>query len=70
MPQIFDRPLARICVRIFADDYKYILEMADASDVSANLIIRNITSNYVKNLRDKERVKIDQLGQPSDGEAK
>lgn len=61
MPQVFDKPLARICVRVYAEDYNYILEMASASDVSANLIIRNIVNSYVKNLRDREREKIDQI---------
>lgn len=63
MPQVFDKPLARICVRVYDEDYKYILEMAASSNVSANLIIRNIVNSYVKSLRDRERTRMDQLNQ-------
>ena len=63
-------PLARICVRVFQDDYDFIREMADAApgEVSANLILRTIIHNYVNQIRANQRGKIDstQTIRPSD----
>lgn len=63
MPVIDDKPLARICVRIFQEDYDYVRLMASArsGSVSANEIIRTILHNYVTQLRANERERIDQL---------
>jgi hypothetical protein len=58
----FDKPLRKILIRVYEDDYEYIMDMAAASDgdISANLILRNIIANYVKGLREIERSKIDE----------
>lgn len=62
MPVIDEKPLTKICLRIFQEDYDYIRQMAGARQgVSANEIMRTIMHNYVKQLRAVERDNIDRL---------
>lgn len=76
-----DKSLARICVRIYQEDYDFIREMASAAidssgggfnprransadtNISANRIIREIISTYVRQIRANQRDLIDKIPQ-------
>lgn len=68
------KPLAKVCLRIFEDDYNFIKEMADSAaessglarrgtvdSISANRIIRQIINNYVNQIRADARQRVDKL---------
>ena len=59
-----DRPLERICVRVFASDYTKANEVARAMGVPVNVIIREALHNYLRHLTDLERKAIDTLPPP------
>lgn len=54
MPKLSDRPLTRVCIRLYADNLAYI-EKISGPDRQTNFIIRNVIDAYVRHLRAQER---------------
>jgi hypothetical protein len=54
MAILLDRPATRRCVRLFDDDYEFLALVARANQISRDAIIRQIISNHVRNLRQRE----------------
>jgi hypothetical protein len=54
MPKLSDKPLTRICIRVYADDYNELRRMS-GTDRQTNLLIRTIVQSYVRQMRDKVR---------------
>lgn len=70
MPKISEKPLTRVCIRVWKEDYDKLREVSEASnDIGVNLLIREIVHNYVKNLRDRERQNLDRLGRYQEPDA-
>lgn len=61
MPAKSEKPLERICARVFADDMDHIRKIANSEGVGQNRIIREIISKYVTHSRALERQKLDQI---------
>ena len=62
MPLISDKPLKRVCIRLWEDDYDAIQRLAnEGSETSTNEIIRTIVHNYVLRMKDLERRKLDAI---------
>lgn len=62
MPAPSEKPLARICVRIWQDDYLRLRQVsAAAGDVGLNLLIRTIIHSYITQLDALERRNLDAL---------
>ena len=62
MPAPSERPLVRVCVRLFADDYDSIREICEHTGInSLNLVIREAVRSYVTQLKARERAKLDRL---------
>ena len=64
-----DRPLIRICHRVFADDYRIAQQVAAARNVPVNVIIRECLHTFVKHLNDLERRTIDSIKTPKAAQA-
>src|SRR5258708_38203922 len=56
-----DKALARICVRVFADDYEKDQKVAQARGVPVNVIIRECLHSFILRLNDLERRNLDTL---------
>ncbi len=54
MAILLDRPATRRCVRLFDDDYEFLALVARANAISRDAIIRQIISNHVRALRQRE----------------
>lgn len=63
MPQVTDKPLIRICTRLFAEDLEYLTRMAEATEagISRDMILRNIVHNYVMQIKSRERARLDSI---------
>lgn len=64
MPKILndDRALSRICVRLWADDYKFLREMSQSQGtLGLNLLIRQIIHSYVAHVRDNENRELSKI---------
>ncbi len=63
MPQITDRPLTRVCIRLWKDDYEKLRLVSQASgETGLNHLIRTIVHSYVTQLNAIERRNLDKLG--------
>lgn len=60
-----DKPLVRICVRVFEDDYAKACKVAQARGVPVNVIIRECLHSFILRLNDLERKAIDGIAQPN-----
>lgn len=62
MPARSERPLVRICTRIYAEDYDAIREICALTRVNnLNLVIREAIRSYVAQTKARERLKLDKL---------
>jgi len=61
---VLERPLTRVCIRLWEDDYEAIREIANG-EVSINLIIRQVVHSFVVHSNDKKRRKLDQIPAPT-----
>jgi hypothetical protein len=56
-----DRPLERICVRVYKADYEKACRVAAATGTTVNVIIREALHSYMLHLNDLERKSLDTL---------
>lgn len=56
-----DRPLERICVRVFKSDYDKAQQVAQARGVPVNHIIRECLHSFILHLNDLERKSLDTI---------
>lgn len=60
MPKISDRPLTRICSRLWSDDVDYLQQKArENPDTNFNFLVRSIVSTFVRQMRATENRMID-----------
>lgn len=59
MPRLPDRPLRRICTRLFDEDIDMIDKLADAAGQPRDLFLRTIVHIYCVRAADKIRQRID-----------
>jgi hypothetical protein len=59
-----DRPLTRICVRVFKADYDKACDVAAARGVPVNEIIRQALHTVILHLNDLERKALDTTERP------
>lgn len=60
MPKISDRPLTKICIRIWADDNNYLLQKArENPETPYNFLVRNIITTFVRQMKATENRMID-----------
>jgi len=63
MPAL-DKPLTRVCIRLWADDYEKLRRVCEAQgDLGLNMVIRTIVHDYVMRLNDRERKAIDAIAE-------
>lgn len=61
MPKISDKPLAKVCVRLWKDDFNYLTEKAKENpEAPFNFLVRNIVSTFVRQMRAMENRLIDE----------
>lgn len=61
MPKISDRPLTKICVRLWADDYQYLKQKSEENpEIPFNFLVRNIVTTFVRQMRAMENRLIDE----------
>lgn len=63
MPAPSEKPLSKLCIRIFTEDELALRELAAASggSVAMNTLIRSIIHNYIVQMRDIQRKNIDKI---------
>lgn len=62
MPRIYeDKTLARICVRLWADDCEFLRNLSRARELGLNLLIRQIIHSYVAHVKDREHQELNKL---------
>jgi len=60
MPKISDRPLQKICVRLWEDDYNYLLQKSKENpETPFNFLVRNIVTTFVRQMKATENRMID-----------
>jgi hypothetical protein len=60
MPKISDRPLTKICVRLWADDTEYLHQKSrENPEIPFNFLVRNIVTTFVRQMRAMENKMID-----------
>jgi hypothetical protein len=61
VPKISDRPLTKICVRLWSDDYDYLTQKSrENPETPFNFLVRNIVTTFVRQMRATENRMIDQ----------
>lgn len=63
MPRKTDKPLIRVAVRLFKEDYEALNRMTN-SDVKKNELIRRVIHTFIVHNEDRVRAKIDNLTMP------
>lgn len=68
MPRTYnDKTLARVCVRVWADDYEYLRRVSKVQGaLGLNLTIRQIIHSYVSHLKDEEQRQLNKLPDDTD----
>lgn len=61
MPKLNDKPLRRVCVRLYDEDCAALESMAAASGEQFNLLLRAAVHSYVTHALDRVRKKIDAM---------
>ncbi len=59
MPKLFSRPLCKVHLRLFADDWDFFKTRFDGSDIKSTEAVRNIVSATVAHLRSKSDRAVD-----------
>jgi hypothetical protein len=67
MPKISHRPLIRLpCIRIWRDDYQYLRQLSDDTEMDFAALVREVLAEYVKTVRTQANEAIDQQLAPLD----
>ena len=61
MPKLLDKPLTRICTRVYTEDLEELDKLAAASGEPRDKLLRTILHTYIQRAGDKVRKRIDAL---------